>query len=186
MTWRSEEVKTRVPIEEILRFYGANLNGTGLGQCLFPERHHHGDAHPSMSVQEGRVRCWAQGCFGDKGADIFELVGIKEGLPHFLDQKRRVLEIAGLNGHPAPASRHIAATYDYVDESGTLLFQVVRYEPKAFRQRRPDEHGGWIWNLDTTRLVLYRLPDVLQAESVLVLEGEKDVETAYRLGLPDG
>jgi len=34
-------------------------------------------------------------------------------------------------------SKVIAATYDYKDEKGVLLFQVVRYQPKAFRQRRP-------------------------------------------------
>src|SRR5438105_1873478 len=32
----------------------------------------------------------------------------------------------------------IAATYDYRDERGTLLYQVVRLVPKDFRQRRPD------------------------------------------------
>src|SRR5690242_11222873 len=37
----------------------------------------------------------------------------------------------------------IIATYDYHDESGGLLYQVVRLEPKSFRQRRPDDNGGW-------------------------------------------
>ena len=31
--------------------------------------------------------------------------------------------------------RRIVATYDYTNESGELLYQVVRYEPKDFRQR---------------------------------------------------
>lgn len=30
----------------------------------------------------------------------------------------------------------IRETYDYTDEEGQLLFQVVRFEPKDFRQRR--------------------------------------------------
>lgn len=34
--------------------------------------------------------------------------------------------------------------------------------------------------------VLYKLPQITPASSVLIVEGEKDVETAYRLGLPDG
>ena len=37
----------------------------------------------------------------------------------------------------ARAKRRIVATYDYRDEAGELLFQVVRFEPKDFRQRRP-------------------------------------------------
>ena len=53
----------------------------------------------------------------------------------------------------------IVKTYDYKDESGQLLYQVVRYEPKDFRQRRPDGQGGWIWNLQGVRRVLYRLQE---------------------------
>lgn len=76
-------------------------------------------------------------------------------------------------------------TYDYVDETGRLLSQTVRYEPKAFRQRRPnpDQPGKWLWNLDGVRRVLYRLPAVLQERQlILIVEGEKDVATAETLG----
>ena len=60
-----------------------------------------------------------------------------------------------------------------------MLFQTVRFDPKAFRQRRPDGKGGWIWNLAGIDPVLYRLPELLSAplsETVFVPEGEKDVE----------
>src|SRR4029077_5492027 len=69
-----------------------------------------------------------------------------------------------------------------VDENGELLFQVVRFEPKDFRQRRPSG-SDWVWNLDHTRRVLYRLPEVLPAAFVLVCEGEKDCETARTLAI---
>ena len=62
-----------------------------------------------------------------------------------------------------------------MNEAGELLFQVVRLEPKSFRQRRPDGQGGWTWNLNGTRRVLYRQPGVLKAKSVLACEGEKGV-----------
>ncbi len=82
--------------------------------------------------------------------------------------------------------KEIVATYDYVDEQGKLLYQVVRFQPKDFRQRRPDGNGGWIWSLGDTRRVLHRLPQVLEAVKnnrwVLVVEGEKDVHTLERLG----
>jgi hypothetical protein len=81
------------------------------------------------------------------------------------------------------ATPRIVATYDYVDESGNLLFQTVRYEPKKFKQRRPDGKGGWLWNLEGVRLVPYNLPEVLKASSVLIVEGEKDVERAREMGL---
>jgi len=80
------------------------------------------------------------------------------------------------------AATKVVATYDYEDEAGRLLYQVVRYEPKGFKQRRPDGKGGWIWNLKGTRRVLYRLRKVLKADHVLDVAGEKDVETAERLG----
>jgi putative DNA primase/helicase len=54
--------------------------------------------------------------------------------------------------------------YNYTDESGTLHFQVVRYDPKDFRQRRPDGNGGWIWKLNGVRRVLYQLCEVLGGE----------------------
>lgn len=181
------EIKRRVPIETVLAHYGGTLTAKGEGRCLFPHNHKNGDADPSMTVRDGRVKCWSQGCFGEKGVDAFGLVGLKEGLLNFPDQRRRVMEIGGIadqgNGN---GQGRIVATYDYIDETGALLFQVVRFEPKDFRQRQPDGKGGWLWNLKDTRLVLYRLPDVVKAGTVLIVEGEKDVETAERFGLPEG
>jgi P4 family phage/plasmid primase-like protien len=88
----------------------------------------------------------------------------------------------------------IVATYDYHDESGALVYQVVRYAPKAFRQRRPDGTGGWIWSLDSKgsdgkpvrmRRVLYRLGQLTKADPdqlVWIVEGEKDVHAMESLG----
>jgi 5S rRNA maturation endonuclease (ribonuclease M5) len=80
-----------------------------------------------------------------------------------------------------PTKRTIAATYDYTDESGRVLFQCVRYTPKDFRQRQPDGNGGWTWNLKDVRLVIYRLPEVLRASDVWIVEGEKDCDTLAAL-----
>ncbi len=73
--------------------------------------------------------------------------------------------------------KRIVKIYDYTDEQGELIFQAIRYEPKAFRQRRPDNAGGYIWNLKDTRRVLYRLPELIKGKDpVFILEGEKDVD----------
>src|SRR5262249_12363741 len=72
--------------------------------------------------------------------------------------------------------RKIVATHDYADQAGNLLYQTCRIEPKDFRQRRPDGSGGWIWNLRGVTRVLYRLPEVMKAETVCVTEGEKDAD----------
>jgi hypothetical protein len=75
------------------------------------------------------------------------------------------------------------AEYDYRAEHGELLYQNIRYQPKDFRVRRPDGNGGWIWNLDGVRRVLYRLPEVIAASDVLFVEGEKDADTGKALGI---
>ena len=89
-----------------------------------------------------------------------------------------------------PASREklgpIVAKHDYTDADGTLVYQVVRYAPKEFRQRQPDGKGGWIWNLAGVHRILYRLPELLAADPdqpVFVCEGEKDVDNLAALGL---
>src|SRR5262249_23933711 len=84
----------------------------------------------------------------------------------------------------------IIATYPYSDGKRGLLFEVVRFDTndplKRFKQRRPDGKGGWIWKVKGTRIVLYRLPGLIAAtkanQRVLICEGEKDCNTAVRLG----
>jgi 5S rRNA maturation endonuclease (ribonuclease M5) len=77
--------------------------------------------------------------------------------------------------------------YDYRDEAGELLFQVVRYKnPKTFRQRRLGVDGRWEWKAKGTRQVLYRLPELVAApidKTVFVIEGEKDVDNLVKIGL---
>jgi hypothetical protein len=93
------------------------------------------------------------------------------------------------NGVASPrsaSSRRIIATYDYTDERGTLLFQVVRFDPKDFKQRRPDGNGGCIWNLKGVRHVLYHLPALIAADPaspVYIVEGEKDVHAIEKIEL---
>jgi hypothetical protein len=76
----------------------------------------------------------------------------------------------------------ITATFNYTDEQGKRLFQVLRFEPpgqpKQFRQRTDPEQKKW--SIKGVRLVPYRLPELLEAiaseRPVLIVEGEKDVE----------
>jgi RecA-family ATPase len=77
------------------------------------------------------------------------------------------------------------ATYQYTDETGVLLYEVLRYEPKTFRQRRPDGNCGWIWQLGDVRRVPYGLPELLQYPdaTTFVCEGEKDADAVAALNL---
>jgi hypothetical protein len=92
----------------------------------------------------------------------------------------------------------ILRVYDYVDGEGRLLHQTVRFEPKEFRQRRPAREGQregskvarrdqqgrwWLWTLQGIEPVLYRLPEVMAASEVWLVEGEKDADALVRIGL---
>jgi hypothetical protein len=132
----------------------------------------------------------AQGVWFDheanEGGGTRDLIWRETGLVS--DDAIAWLEDEGLlDGATNTGGRRIVAEYDYPDENGTLLYQVVRYDPKKFLQRRPDGRDGWIWNLDNTRRVLYRLPELIEGiaaeHPVFIPEGEKDVENLRRLGL---
>jgi DNA primase len=138
-----------------------NLHGRKMPSGWMARCPAHEDRNPSLSLKDaddGRilVKCFA-GCTQAAVIDALKAKGL------WPEQER------GQRGV-------IVATYDYCDEVGQLLYQVVRTEPKGFFQRRPDGLGGWI-NKKGNRQVLYRLREVIEAPIIFVVEGEKDAET---------
>jgi hypothetical protein len=136
-----------------------------------------------------------------RGGSTLELVAYSKGEPAQKLRGRAFFETweeahkMGLVPDPPPArpnggGKPILATYPYHDEQRVLLFEVLRFDTtdpaERFRQRQPDGKGGWIWNVKGVRRVLYRLPDLIEAtkaqQRVLVCEGEKDANTAVKLG----
>lgn len=68
-----------------------------------------------------------------------------------------------------------------------MLFEVVRYEPKTFRQRKPDSTlEGWTWNTKGVEKVLFRLPEILRDMErgcpIFICEGEKDTLAMVQRG----
>jgi 5S rRNA maturation endonuclease (ribonuclease M5) len=131
----------------------------------------HDDQHESLSFADG-----------DKGVVLTCHAGCRvEAICGALG-----IPVAGLfttsNGH-APSRPKIVATYNYEDEAGRLLYQAVRYDPKDFRQRRPTTTGAWSWTLADTRRVVYRLAKLQGQAEVVIVEGEKDVDRLWGLGL---
>jgi putative DNA primase/helicase len=123
----------------------------------------HDDAKASLSIGvDGNkiLVCCHAGC---KTTAIVEAMGLKM-TDLFSDEAEE---------------RKLVATYDYPDENGRLLYQMLRYTPKAFRARRPDGNGGWVYSVGD-KLVPYRLPMVVKRKSVLITEGEKDADTGVR------
>lgn len=131
----------------------------------------HEDKHPSMSLNlaKGLWNCHACG----QGGGLLDFEQRMMGA----DAEKAWAEIYRITGiEPPKTGRKLIATYDYTDVSGKLLYQKLRYEPKEFSQRQPNGKGGWWYNLHGVKKVLYRLPEVITAKLVFVVEGEKDAE----------
>lgn len=151
--------------EVLQHFEHVKPSGRGKWMARCPA---HEDRNPSLSISEKDGKTLLNCHAGCSVESIVSAVG---------------LQMSDLFNDGPKTQRQIVATYDYTDESGALLYQTVRYEPKDFRQRRPDGKGEWIWSLGNTRRVLYRLPEVLKARCVVIVEGEKDADTGRQLGL---
>jgi P4 family phage/plasmid primase-like protien len=126
------------------------------------------------------------------GGGVLDMVRQKKGLTNGEAMEWLRAEARGqvpemrVAGRPVGVrQRRTVATYSYRAAAGDVVFEVVRYEPKDFRQRRPDGSGGWIWNLNGIAPLPYRLPELLEHRQgpIFVVEGEKDVDALSEIGL---
>ena len=134
----------------------------------------HPDTNPSLRV-------WPKGsarCFGACNEHWRPLEFAKKLAEH--------LRIAP----PPDPEGSVAVAYDYRDQTGRLVFQVVRRTgpAKKFVQRQPDpsSNDGWRWDLRGVERLPYRLPQLLAAPqngTVYVVEGEKDADRLAVLGV---
>ena len=173
------------------------VRGTnGSWQALCPA---HADSSPSLSIKQGDKGAMVH-CHSNKGCDteaITKAVGLTTAMlfddwtgtapPAVHRPARRFDPTPKAPAKPKQAPV-LVATYDYTDAHGTLEYQVRRYEPKTFRQRRPDptNPGQWISNLQGVTRYPYRYPELVAAidngETVHVVEGEKDADRLHSLG----
>lgn len=131
-----------------------------------------GDKNPSLSIKSGSDGQILINCFaGCQAWQIVAAMGLTEA--DLFPEKEK--------SHP---KRTIEHEYSYYDEQRKLVYQCLRYSPKGFSQRRPDGNGGWIYNLQGIRRVVYRLPELLGRQAILWCEGEKDVDRAWQIDIP--
>jgi len=141
----------------------------------------HEDTKPSFSFNNETGKYYCHGC-GKKG-HAFHFYARINGYDTRRDFPKILKGIASdFSISWKEENAKLVATYDYLDPEGKLLFQVCRYEPKAFKQRRPGNNGNWVWNLKGIEPVLYNLPAVKEAGEILIVEGEKDVNNLKALG----
>ncbi|OLT27763.1 hypothetical protein BJF83_17420 [Nocardiopsis sp. CNR-923] len=143
----------------------------------------HDDHRASMSVERGRDHPVVLHCHaGCDPKDIADALGVPwDALCAPRDEDRHHRTEWTPRGDAV-------AVYDYYDEQGTLLYQVLRTITKEFPTRVPDptQKSGYRWRLGDTRRVLYRLPQTLAAaaagRTVYVVEGEKDADALAARG----
>lgn len=175
-----EEIKRRGEIPGYLQSLGTAERG---GRWCRPWQS--GSDSFALAVSQEADGSWSWYDHVDKdGGSILDLATKVHGGDQLAAQEA-LGEWLGLEPRPvreAEPSRRIVRVYDYADATGTLVHQTVRYEPKDFRQRRPDGQGGWVWSLKGIEPVLYGLPAVLAARTVVLCEGEKDADRVAELG----
>jgi 5S rRNA maturation endonuclease (ribonuclease M5) len=159
----------------------------------------HDDTNPSLSIniETGQFHCF--GC--EVGGDIFTFHAKLRGFslngdfPKVCQGIANEFDIPVNSSHASTSNKratgdsgkkgNIVATYDYIypftDDDSQLVFQKVRTEPKGFYIRRPGINGGWKYGMGNIK-ILYRLPDIENADEVCITEGEKDADNLAKLG----
>jgi len=155
------------------------------GQC--PTGHtSNGDRCFVVYTDDQRFHCYHCGMGGD-AYDLIQLAkgsGFKEAVK-FAEENgliRPGIDGGHVEGQDMKSPPTVSAVYPYEDQDGNLLYEVVRYSNKDFRQRRPDGNGSHIWKLDGVSRVPFRLPAVIQKDEIVIVEGEKDALNLEKLG----
>lgn len=178
-----DEIIDAFPLQQVLEKDGVKLIGTGsskMALCMFHKEH-----TPSMSVNLEKGLWFCFGCH--VGGSVIDYVARRDGKSPEVVLKEFAERLARSgpqfkNGHSA-ASGKVVATYVYRSATGDNLYQVLRYEPKTFRQQKWTG-TGWAWGMDGVQRVLYNLPEILASgdKPVVIVEGEKDADLFARIG----
>lgn len=192
-----DRILERLSFGELKRFYSqyfdkmgkASSSGNIKVPCCF-----HEDADPSLSINlfTGLYRCF--GC--DAKGDIFSFIQFKNNCD-FPTALKDLADFLGVDPNlksskkvkskkTKPKKGDLDCTYNYVNLKGEVIHQTVRYKnPKSFSQRipSPDKPDEYIWSLRGVETIPYNLPEVDKADTVYIVEGEKDSDRLKQIGL---
>lgn len=150
----------------------------------------HDDSNPSLHIalgidNTGKERLLVK-CFSNcDSEDILRFINTNKNNPNF-SAKKSSPQKKNLN------LSTLVKIYNYRDANGKMVYQVLRYQPKDFKFRRPTEDldqypSGYIWNIGDSEKVLYNLDQIVSGIStgayIWKVEGEKDADNLTELGL---
>lgn len=160
------------------------VNGQWVASCPVPGHGRgNGDKNPSLSIteSEGKVLFHCHG--GCDQREVFDAVRDRNLLP--TTPKR---EEISFTKHQAPV---LEKEWEYRNEDGDVLFTKRRYKTqdakgKTYSIHRVDAQGKRIAGLKDTRIVPYRLPELLDAKTagraIYLVEGEKAADALVSIG----
>ena len=165
------------------KFYVGDIDGTS-GKSLVVE------------LEGSRRGLWMDFASGD-GGDIIDLWAKSRGLsaqhdfPRVTDEIRSWLGFATPVNHGAKRDSKTmpmdelgpyTAKWDYIGLDGELIACVYRYDPPSGKEFRPWDVRARMWRAPDPR-PLYNLPALLDARTVILVEGEKCADALIGVGL---
>lgn len=178
--------------ERHLKEFKPTENGLS-GCCPFPS---HNDSTPSFSVEikDGGGGKWI--CFGcGKSGKLvdFEVYLSENSAGVTIDRteahSRVEVRLRALGLGEGSKGHRSDIVYTYMNDLEDVAFEVVRPKGKKegmYRRRpHPDVPGKYLKGTMGCPHVLYRLPEVIEAYTVIFTEGEPDVESVRKLNLED-
>ena len=161
--------------------YGRTFDKHGFTLCPF-----HEEKKPSLHVREGHDGNWRWKCFGCPRPMSGDYIDFRRHWDHvgFYEAVRLICSEEHIDidaGHPATKQADSAVTFTYTDAKGNSLYRVKKYPSKQFYFERYSQ-DRWLPGLDGVNRTMYKLPALLDAKEVFLLEGEKDCETVLKLG----
>jgi AAA domain len=181
-------------------------NGEWLASCpVLDHGQGNGDRNPSLSVTDADGKLLLKCHGGCSQHDVWAAVRDLGLLPQ-LSEWVEPLVIRPINGHhpapvqvprpvqypPTPVQLHLTQEWEYVDESGIVLFVKQRFKTsdtkgKTYKLLRVMSDGSRQASMQGARVIPYRLSDVLeaklQAKPVFICEGEKAADALASIGV---
>lgn len=169
-------------IRELVDMLGGGKRSGNSYQCKCPN---HNDKKPSLTITDTPDKILIHCHAGCSNIDILGRLGLKmtdlfKGEKPMTTWQERVERSKG---------EPITAIYNYTDECGKYLYTKFRTPSLKGCYGIVNEDGtSFQYGLNGIDKTLYNLPEIVKAieagKPVYFVEGEKDVETLTRLGLP--